>query len=169
METEEGQVYYKKWLAGEITRKMVRERSGCGLLARLFSKKTDDEEDQKMIEAALIAEHQAQGGERSRTNEDDCDLHGKSSGSVMQTTPEVTSGRLGCLEGDTEQGQGLAPECEVPSVTLAAQQGFELPGDSGVQGRWLDQGCAESQDLPNLHQGPGNDQLYRMFDHRRWA
>ena len=43
MKTAEGLEYYNKWLKGEITCKMVRERSGVGLLAKFFSKKTDDE------------------------------------------------------------------------------------------------------------------------------
>ena len=57
MRTEEGNAYYMKWLQGEITCKMVRERSGCGLLAKFFSRKVDEEENQKMLQLALQAEH----------------------------------------------------------------------------------------------------------------
>ena len=62
MDTKEGLDYYEKWLKGEITSKMVRERSGTGLLAKFCGKKADDEEDQKMLAAALKAE-QGQGSD----------------------------------------------------------------------------------------------------------
>ena len=58
MQTEEGNQYYQKWLNGEITCKMVRERSGCGLLAKFFSKKVEEEENQKMLQVALQAEQE---------------------------------------------------------------------------------------------------------------
>ena len=56
MKTEEGPQYYRKWLRGELTCAMVRERSGCGLLAKFFGRKVEEEEEEKMIAAAIQAE-----------------------------------------------------------------------------------------------------------------
>ena len=56
MKTVEGDEYYKQWLAGKKTCQMVRERSGCGLLAKFFQRKVEEEEEQRMLQAVLQAE-----------------------------------------------------------------------------------------------------------------
>ena len=56
MTTPEAEAYYQRWLRGDITCRMVRERSGCGLLARFFGRKTEEDEEQKMLQDVLHAE-----------------------------------------------------------------------------------------------------------------
>ena len=56
MNTPEGREYYDKWLHGDVTCKMVRERLGCGLLAKFLPRKVDEEEDQKMLGSVLQVE-----------------------------------------------------------------------------------------------------------------
>ena len=57
--TEEGQEYYRQWLSGGMTCTMVRQRSGCGLLAKFFAKKVEEEAEQQMLMEALRAEKAA--------------------------------------------------------------------------------------------------------------
>ena len=66
MQTEEGEQYYQKWLRGHMTCAMVRERSGCGLLAKFFSRKVEEDETEKMLAAVVQAEadQQAESGEK---------------------------------------------------------------------------------------------------------
>ena len=62
MKTTEGETYYQKWLKGEVTCAMVPERSGAGLLAKFFSRKVDEEAEEDMVGAALLAEAAAKNG-----------------------------------------------------------------------------------------------------------
>ena len=104
MKTEEGKCYYQKWLKGEITCKMVRERSGCGLLAKFFGKKVEDAEDQDMLQVALQVEHE-QGHNQPR---------GSREGQAGQQAPSATTEtpaeacHLSTVEHETEVASGAA-------------------------------------------------------------
>ena len=69
MKTVEGEEYYRQWLAGKQTCQMVRERSGCGLLAKFFQRKVEEEEDQSMIAEALKVEEAAKQAARLEPTE----------------------------------------------------------------------------------------------------
>ena len=70
MKTPEGETYYRKWMKGEISCKMVRQRSGAGLLAKFFGKKVEEEEEEKMLQAALAAESQGGDGNAQKPDEE---------------------------------------------------------------------------------------------------
>ena len=96
MDTRKGLDYYQKWLKGEITSKMVRERSGTGLLAKFCGTKADDEEDQKMLAAALEAE-QGQGRDDAENAGPSCTGRGRRE-----------EGQEGSMPGSSDvQGTGL--------------------------------------------------------------
>ena len=63
MQTPEGEKYYKKWLKGDISSKMVRIRLGAGLLAKFHGRKVDEEENDKMVQEILRAEAEKKSGE----------------------------------------------------------------------------------------------------------
>ena len=94
LKTEEGERYYQKWLKGEITCAMVRERSGCGLLAKFFSLKVDEEEEANMVTAALKAEQA--GEEEARLAKDEMGAEGGGLGSARVATegPKENVGAL---------------------------------------------------------------------------
>ena len=48
---------------------MVRQRSGCGLLAKFFAKKVDDEANQQMLLEAMQAEEAAKNVDSQRSSE----------------------------------------------------------------------------------------------------
>ena len=124
MQTHEGLVYYHKWLRGEITSRMVRERSGAGLLAKFFSKKTDDEEDEKMVEAAVAAEKVKSGRCEDTGPADAGEGCGSGHGSSSATPHESAT---------------LSPPAVWPSFTLkpctdTLQLASQDSGQNGVEG-----------------------------------
>ena len=56
MVTEQGERYYQEWNAGRISCKQVCLRSGAGLLAKFFSRRVEETEEQKMLQVVLEAE-----------------------------------------------------------------------------------------------------------------
>ena len=142
MQTAEGLEYYNKWLKREITCRMVRERSGAGLLAKFFSKKTDDDEDQKMIDAAVAAEEgqgmhcegedlrkeagQDKGGTRNaQTNRMDAGHEGQGRPGQEGSEEQMTRKRVhGSSESEGSgrpgnvDGEGLIPPPVWPSFSL---------------------------------------------------
>ena len=129
MRTEEGNVYYKKWLKGEITCKMVRERSGCGLLAKFFSKKVEEEEEQKMLQVALQAEREQDKVAHCDTRGGHQDSRPMSEGEENVANDDKGDGRRD--QGDEQQvpGVGLDQGCEVPRGSMDARldQGQSQP------------------------------------------
>ena len=67
MATEQGERYYQEWNQGRITCKQVCLRSGAGLLAKFYSRRVEEEEEQKMLQLVLQEEAKLkpQGGEAS--------------------------------------------------------------------------------------------------------
>ena len=144
MKTPEAEAYYQRWLRGDITCKMVKERSGCGLLARFFGRKTEEDEEQKMLqdvlqaEAVLVREQQREGQGLNRearmVHEGD-----------NQTENAVKSehGGSGTTPGHGAQTSMVAPT-SWPSSALAATstaainlESQESAADEGVGGLWL--------------------------------
>ena len=63
--TEQGEKYYQEWNAGRISCKQVCMRSGAGLLAKFFSRRVEETEEQKMLQAVLEAEEKQKESEET--------------------------------------------------------------------------------------------------------
>ena len=62
MATEQGEQYYQEWNAGRISCKQVCLRSGAGLLAKFFSRRVEETEEQKMLQVVLEEEAKQKEG-----------------------------------------------------------------------------------------------------------
>ena len=60
---EQGEQYYQEWNAGRISCKQVCLRSGAGLLAKFYSRRVEETEEQKMLQAVLEAEEEKKKSE----------------------------------------------------------------------------------------------------------
>ena len=56
MATEQGERYYQEWNQGRVTCKQVCLRSGAGLLAKFYSRRVEEAEEQKMLQLVLQEE-----------------------------------------------------------------------------------------------------------------
>ena len=119
MATAEGDEYYRKWLKGDLTCAMVRERSGCGLLAKFFGRKVEEEEEQKMLQAALRAEEVAKNKDEG---------NGKGSRASMNST----EGSVAIKHEDKEavKGDGLVAPTAWPSFILREGHNAAISLDS---------------------------------------
>ena len=140
MRTEEGKEYYRQWLAGDQTCRMVRERSGCGLLAKFFQRKVEEDEEQKILQQALLAEAEAKKVNQGANGEGDPDC---STEKPKDENEEKLCGRPRSendgLQGDHEQiqGEALSQGAEGSSTTVADADG---KGQGLQEGRELAQG-----------------------------
>ena len=165
MKTVEGKEYYRQWLAGDQTCRMVRERSGCGLLAKFFQRKVEEDEEQKMLQEALLAEAEAKKADRNNSVDDTMQEEQSKPENEDKTEACARSGKAG-LEGDSERGPPDAAlrdaQGSLESATTAEGQGQGLH-----QGRGLDQGSEEPAALPvprEREQDPGQEQQRALRD-----
>ena len=121
MATLEGEEYYQRWLRGDITCKMVREPSGCGMLAQFFGRKTEEEEEQKMLQEALRMEAQMtqQESQGSGHTEHGGDGPGETMGSERGTSAD-DQGHGGVLPSHNIGTSVMAPSTW-PSYTLRSE------------------------------------------------
>ena len=112
MKTPEGELCYQKWLTGEITCKMVRVRSGAGLLAKFCGRKVDDEEEAKMMQAVLSAESDLHQSE-SRGSSGDIVAKAEKEGKVVQEMSKTKP-----PDADVEPVGVLHPPRSWPSFTM---------------------------------------------------
>ena len=142
MRTPAGEEYYQRWLKGTVTCKMVRERSGCGLLAKFFGRKTEEDEEQKLLREALQAEermkqddgHESTQGDREGDHPENAggssDGHDVKQGSavlsdnVEDNTEGCDAGQVGAAPAQHSEGVPgrvmIAPSTW-PSYALKAQ------------------------------------------------
>ena len=167
MQTPEGEEYYAKWLKGDITCRMVRERSGCGLLAKFFSRKTDEEEDQKMLDAAMEAERVEQSLPERKGCQVSCE------DGVERAAEGVKGNAAGQGQGrDGGQGQALqvdsdrgdAPELPSGSDCRAehargSEKGREELAAPTVWPSYVLRPCADTLQLESQESGADNDQV----------
>ena len=129
MKSTEGEEYYRQWLAGEKTCKMVRERSRCGLLAKFFQRKVEDDEEQKMLQEAIKAEADAkQAAQREKNMEKDASCRWEHEGQ---------EGSRGSMEMEHEneekeenRSRGMNAPSTWPSFALREGQSATISIDS---------------------------------------
>ena len=116
MKTPEGERYYQKWLRGDITCKMVRMRSGAGLLAKFHGRKVDDEEDAKMLKAVL----QAEASHTTKEDKEKGDKGVKEKPENISETASLEPSSTRTSAARTGPEGGLRPPSSWPS--------YEVPG-----------------------------------------
>ena len=157
MRTEEGKEYYRQWLAGDQTCRMVRERSGCGLLAKFFQRKVEEDEEQQILQQALLAEAEAKKVNQGANGEGDPDC---STEKPKDENEEKLCGRPRSendgLQGDHEQiqGEALSQGAEGSSTTVADADG---KGQGLHEGRELAQG-SRGPHVHHVQPGQEHDQ-----------
>ena len=157
MQTPAGEEYYQRWLKGTVTCRMVRERSGCGLLAKFFGRKIEEDEEQKMLTQAMQVEermkqqegHGSAQGDREGDHPDN--VGGSSDGSAVKGD-NVEDSTEGCDAGPSGvvpirhsagvPGQAMTAPTIWPSYDLKAQptdaialESHESTVDEGTRSR----------------------------------
>ena len=184
MKTPEGKEYYQRWLKGDITCKMVRERSGCGLLAKFFGCKTDEEEEQKLLQEALRMEarlsqrksrESLHAGHGDDQGQEVLPSHAAGTGVMapsswpsytLRAEPAATIS-LESQESDDAQGSGLVAVADVPAAEFSisheenqaelmfAIAAGDVPAEAEATANSMAEGIAESTEGGTGNSGNG--------------